>query len=149
MFSNKVHLKIKQDYEDHKHDHALVKVESQMTGSSNATRVYDVYCFVKIPVLVITMIPASMLGRKMSCITSILMARNSFVNIVDPSSVVDEDQLIEFWAVAKACLSPKPSKQPEMPRILEALEDPKSVKFSTYANTWLEGILSIAGKTSN
>ena len=73
-----------------------------------------------------------------------------FVNIVDPSLEVDEDQLIELWAVAiiaKACLNPKPSKRPVMPRILEALEDPKSVMFSTCESPWPDGVLGTVAKT--
>ena len=73
-----------------------------------------------------------------------------FVNIVDPSLVVDQDLLTEVWVaavVAKACLNPQHSKRPQMLHIVEALKDPKSVRFSTYVRSWLDGQLGTSEKT--
>lgn len=50
--------------------------------------------------------------------------------IVDPSLIIDDDLLEEIWAVAivaKACLNPRPSRRPEMRRVLKALENPFKV----------------------
>lgn len=50
--------------------------------------------------------------------------------IVDPSLIIDDDLLEEMWAVAivaKACLHPRPSRRPEMRRVLKALENPFKV----------------------
>lgn len=50
--------------------------------------------------------------------------------IVDPSLIIDDDLLEEMWSVAivaKACLHPRPSRRPEMRRVLKALENPFKV----------------------
>lgn len=63
-------------------------------------------------------------------------------NIVDPSLILDEDLLEEMWAVAivaKACLHPRPSKRPEMRRVLKALENPfKVVREGSFNSTRLQ-----------
>ncbi|KAL3538553.1 hypothetical protein ACH5RR_001919 [Cinchona calisaya] len=60
-----------------------------------------------------------------------------FVNIMDPSLIMDEHLFIEVWAVAiiaKACLSPEPSESPQMTYILEALQNAKFIRLSTLAS---------------
>nr|XP_027121922.1 leucine-rich repeat receptor protein kinase EMS1-like [Coffea arabica] len=127
-------------------------------GSLNATYAYDVYCFGKVLLELVTGYPGFgdhndlSINAGMEDILPYISTydKELFVNIVDPSLEVDEDQLIELWAVAiiaKACLNPKPSKRPVMPRILEALEDPKSVMFSTCESPWPDGVLGTVAKT--
>lgn len=56
--------------------------------------------------------------------------RGDLFQLLDPSLIVYEDFLYEVWAVAivaKACLSPKPSKRPSMRHVLKALENPHKV----------------------
>lgn len=68
------------------------------------------------------------MANTLSYITS--LAKKLIGNIVDRSLIIDEEILMEVWAiafVAKACLDPKPSKRPELSFILEALHNPMTV----------------------
>ncbi|CAI9769879.1 unnamed protein product [Fraxinus pennsylvanica] len=104
----------------------------------NATCAYDVYCFGKVLLELVT----GRLGIDMSdtanlktwlaeslpCIS--IYDRNLVTKIVDPSLFIEEDHLEEIWAiaiVAKACLNPKPSKRPLMRFVLKGLENPLAV----------------------
>ncbi|KAK6136555.1 hypothetical protein DH2020_029696 [Rehmannia glutinosa] len=105
-------------------------------GSPKGTCAYDVYCFGKVLLELVT----GKLG--ISSTTDDIENESSFeamlpyisvydkeliINIVDPSLVTDEDLLDEVWAmaiIARACLNPSPTGRPEMRHVLKALEDP-------------------------
>eukprot|EP00250_Pteridium_aquilinum_P006834 c16672_g1_i1 orf=394-3222(-) len=107
-------------------------------GAAAPTCAYDVYCFGK----VLLELVSGRLGISGSTDPSTdawLEWALAFINvydkealskIVDPSLIVDEDLMEEVWAmaiVAKSCLNPKPSKRPLMRYILKALENPLKV----------------------
>ncbi|GAB4853895.1 hypothetical protein Ancab_018103 [Ancistrocladus abbreviatus] len=112
--------------------------EQGPSGSQTSTCAYDVYCFGKVLLELVT----GKLGISASNDTSVkewLDQTLPFINIydkelvtriVDPSLVYDEDLLEEVWAmaiVARSCLNPKPSRRPLMRYILKALENPLKV----------------------
>ncbi|GLU02904.1 hypothetical protein SLE2022_201370 [Rubroshorea leprosula] len=112
--------------------------EQGASGSSTATCAYDVYCFGKVLLELVTGklgISASndaqmkeWLDQTLPYIT--IYDKELVTKIVDPSLIVDEDLLEEVWAmaiVARSCLNPKPSKRPPMRYILKALENPLKV----------------------
>ncbi|WVY90822.1 hypothetical protein V8G54_036336 [Vigna mungo] len=107
-------------------------------GKSSVTCTYDVYCFGKILLELITgNIEVSKsddgttkewLEKTLPYIT--LYDKERVTKIVDPQLIVDEDLLEEVWAmaiVAHACLNPKPSKRPPMRHVLKALENPLKI----------------------
>lgn len=108
------------------------------SASSTATCAYDVYCFGKVLLELVTGklgISASDDASTIEWLEQTLpnisiYERELVTKIVDPSLIVDEDLLEEVWAmavVAKSCLNPKPSKRPLMRYILKALENPLKV----------------------
>ncbi|VVB09698.1 unnamed protein product [Arabis nemorensis] len=108
------------------------------SSSGTATCAYDVYCFGKILLELIT----GKLGIS-SCeetqfkkiLSEILpyissQEKEPVTNILDQSLLVDEDLLEEVWAmaiVARSCLNPKPTRRPLMRHIVQALENPLRV----------------------
>ncbi|XP_076887578.1 putative LRR receptor-like serine/threonine-protein kinase At2g16250 [Bidens hawaiensis] len=109
--------------------------ESTPSGSAPAICAYDVYCFGKVLLELVT----GKLGISSSEDSSAkewVDQKLTFINnydkelvskIVDQSLIIDEDLLDEVWAVAivaKSCLNPKPAKRPQMAHILKALETP-------------------------
>ncbi|KAM0902142.1 hypothetical protein ACQ4PT_019486 [Festuca glaucescens] len=99
---------------------------------------YDVYCFGKVLLEIITgnfgasgsndTDSEDWLASTLGYIET--HDKESISNIVDPLLIVDEDHLEEVWAVsivAKACLNPKPSRRPLARYILKALENPLRV----------------------
>ncbi|RLN15871.1 hypothetical protein C2845_PM02G00140 [Panicum miliaceum] len=107
-------------------------------GSPSATCSYDVYCFGKVLLELVT----GRLGISASndaATSEWLDATLRYVNIyekelmskiIDPTLIIDEDHLEEVWAmaiVAKSCLNPRSSKRPPMKYILKALENPLKV----------------------
>ncbi|BAT82755.1 hypothetical protein LR48_Vigan07g287000 [Vigna angularis] len=107
-------------------------------GKSSVTCTYDVYCFGKILLELITgNIEVSKsddgttkewLEKTLPYIT--LYDKERVTKIIDPQLIVDEDLLEEVWAmaiVAHACLNPKPSKRPPMRHVLKALENPLKI----------------------
>eukprot|EP01018_Ginkgo_biloba_P001219 Gb_00315 [translate_table: standard] len=119
--------------------------EQGLAGSPVATCAYDVYCFGK----VLMELVSGKLGISGSTDQSAyswlewalplinIYEKESVTKIVDPSLIVDEDLLEEVWAmaiVAKSCLNPKPSKRPLMRYILKALENPLKVVREDNAN---------------
>lgn len=109
----------------------------RLTGPP-ASRTYDVYCFGKVLLELITGkfgVSGSNDTDSEEWLASTLdyietHDKESVTNIVDPSLVVDEDHLEEVWAVsivAKTCLNPKPSRRPLARYILKALENPLGV----------------------
>lgn len=112
--------------------------EQGASGSSTSVCAYDVYCFGKVLLELVTGklgISASSEGVLREWLDQILPCINMYdkelvTKIVDPSLVVDEDFLEEVWAiaiVARSCLNPKPSRRPPMRYVLKALENPLKV----------------------
>ncbi|KAA3467002.1 putative LRR receptor-like serine/threonine-protein kinase [Gossypium australe] len=108
------------------------------SGSSSTTCAYDVYCFGKVLLELITgklgigkaedASTKEWLEQTLRCIS--IYEKELVTKIMDPSLIVDEDLLEEVWAmaiVARSCLNPKPSKRPSMKHILKALENPLKV----------------------
>ncbi|KAM1790515.1 hypothetical protein ACFX11_034765 [Malus domestica] len=112
--------------------------EHGASGSPTAVCAYDVYCFGKVLLELVT----GKLGISASSDTDVkelldqilpyisIYDKELVTKIVDPSLIVDEDLLEEVWAmavVARSCLNPKPSRRPLMRYILKALENPLKV----------------------
>ncbi|XP_011092797.1 probable LRR receptor-like serine/threonine-protein kinase At2g16250 [Sesamum indicum] len=109
-----------------------------VSGSANTTCAYDVYCFGKVLLELVT----GKLGISSSTDPTTkewleatlpyisIYDKELVTNIVDPSLIIDEDLLEEVWAmaiVARSCLNPKPARRPLMRYILKALENPLKV----------------------
>lgn len=112
--------------------------EQGASGSSTALCAYDVYCFGKVLLELVTGklgISASSESQLKELLEDTLpyisiYDKELVTKIVDPSLIVDEDLLEEVWAmavVARSCLNPKPSRRPLMRYILKALENPVKV----------------------
>ncbi|KAM0012865.1 putative non-specific serine/threonine protein kinase [Helianthus debilis subsp. tardiflorus] len=111
---------------------------SQQSASVTATCAYDVYCFGKVLLELVTG-ETGISGTSGSETNDLLKRILPYIstydkelvtNIIDQSLTVDEDLLEEVWAVAviaKSCLNPKPSRRPLMRFILKALENPSKV----------------------
>ncbi|KAA8528645.1 hypothetical protein F0562_036000 [Nyssa sinensis] len=118
--------------------------EQDPSGSSSVTCAYDVYCFGKVLLELVT----GKLGISKSDDASTkdwldhnlpfisIDDKELMLKVVDQSLIIDEDLLEEVWAmaiVAKSCLNPKPSRRPLMRHILRALENPlKVVREESY-----------------
>ncbi|KAK4491399.1 hypothetical protein RD792_002144 [Penstemon davidsonii] len=109
-----------------------------VSGKSNATCAYDVYCFGKVLLELVTGklgISSSNDATTKDWLESTLpyisiYDKELVTNILDPSLIIDEDLLEEVWAmaiVARSCLNPKPTRRPLMRYILKALENPLKV----------------------
>ncbi|KAL6960295.1 hypothetical protein U1Q18_005821 [Sarracenia purpurea var. burkii] len=116
----------------------MPQMSEQGSGSSSATCAYDVYCFGKVLLELVTgklgisksddANTKEWLDQNLPYIS--IHDKELLTKIVDQSLIVDEDLLEEVWAmaiVAKSCLNPKPSKRPQMRHILIALENPLKV----------------------
>ncbi|KAK9129874.1 hypothetical protein Sjap_010361 [Stephania japonica] len=112
--------------------------EQGSSGTPSATCAYDVYCFGKVLLELVTGklgISASIDASTTEWLEQTLpyisiYERELVTKIVDPSLIIDEDLLEEVWAmaiVARSCLNPKPSRRPLMRFILKALENPLKV----------------------
>ncbi|KAL8116162.1 hypothetical protein AgCh_022600 [Apium graveolens] len=112
--------------------------EQGASGTPAATCAYDVYCFGKVLLELVTGklgISASSDGTMKEWLEGTLpyisiYDKELVTNIIDPSLIVDEDLLEEVWAmaiVARSCLNPKPARRPLMRYILKALENPLKV----------------------
>ncbi|KAF8046613.1 hypothetical protein N665_3588s0005 [Sinapis alba] len=112
--------------------------ESVPDSPATVTCAYDVYCFGKILLELITgKIGISsceepqfkkILAEIMPHISS--QEKEPVTNILDQSLLVDEDLLEEVWAmaiVARSCLNPKPTRRPQMRHVVQALENPLRV----------------------
>ncbi|XP_031494178.1 probable LRR receptor-like serine/threonine-protein kinase At2g16250 [Nymphaea colorata] len=112
--------------------------EQSTLGLPSATCAYDVYCFGKVLLELVT----GKLGISGSNSTSTnewldwalphinINEKELVTKIIDPHLIIDEDLLEEVWAmaiVARSCLNPKPAKRPLMRYILKALENPLKV----------------------
>ncbi|KAF7810883.1 putative LRR receptor-like serine/threonine-protein kinase [Senna tora] len=120
------------------HDKPPRSSEPGTSGSSTSICAYDVYCFGKILLELVT----GKMGISASSDTELkelleqtlpyisIYDKELVTKIVDPSLIVDEDFLEEVWAmaiVARSCLNPKPSRRPPMRYVLKALENPLKV----------------------
>ncbi|CAN8272308.1 unnamed protein product [Cochlearia groenlandica] len=113
--------------------------EPSSSGATNATCAYDVYCFGKVLLELVTGklgISSSdnnaqakqYMEEALKCINT--NEKELVTKILDPSLMVDEDLLEEVWAmaiIAKSCLNPKPTRRPLMRHIVNALENPLKV----------------------
>lgn len=112
--------------------------DSGASGTPNAICAYDVYCFGKVLLELVT----GKLGISSSTDAAMkewleatlpyisIYDKELVTNILDPSLIIDEDLLEEVWAmaiVARSCLNPKPTRRPLMRYILKALENPLKV----------------------
>ncbi|KAG5238963.1 LRR receptor serine/threonine-protein kinase [Salix suchowensis] len=121
-------------------------LEQGTSGSLTTTCTYDVYCFGKVLLELVT----GKLGISASSDAQLkvfseqilpyisIYDKGLVMKIVDPSLIIDEDLLEEVWAmaiVARSCLNPKPSRRPLMRYILMALENPlKVVREENYGS---------------
>ncbi|OEL35168.1 putative LRR receptor-like serine/threonine-protein kinase [Dichanthelium oligosanthes] len=116
----------------------VVVKKIDLKSSPPASCTYDVYCFGKVLLELITgnfgmsgsndADSDEWLARTLGYIDA--YDKEGVSGIVDPYLVVDEDHLEEVWAVAivaKTCLNPKPSRRPLARYILKALENPLRV----------------------
>lgn len=112
--------------------------DQSSSGPPSATCSYDVYCFGKVLLELVTGrlgISASSDATTSELLDNTLRYINIYEKelmskIIDPSLIIDEDHLEEVWAmaiVAKSCLNPRSSKRPPMKYILKALENPLKV----------------------
>ncbi|KAL9231637.1 hypothetical protein vseg_006838 [Gypsophila vaccaria] len=112
--------------------------EQGASGSQTANCAYDVYCFGKVLLELVT----GKLGISASndaSVRELLDQTLPYINIydkelvtriVDPTLMFEEDLLEEIWAmaiVARSCLNPRPSRRPLMRYVLKALENPLKV----------------------
>ncbi|KAJ0241848.1 LRR receptor-like serine/threonine-protein kinase [Hirschfeldia incana] len=112
--------------------------EASSSGAANATCSYDVYCFGKVLLELVTgklgisspdnAEAKSYMEEALKYIST--NEKELVTKILDPSLLVDEDLLEEVWAmaiIAKSCLNPKPTRRPLMRHIVNALENPLKV----------------------
>uniref|UniRef100_A0A7N0TZH1 Uncharacterized protein n=1 Tax=Kalanchoe fedtschenkoi TaxID=63787 RepID=A0A7N0TZH1_KALFE len=108
------------------------------SGSPAATCAYDVYCFGKVLLELVTgqagMSNADEATTKQWLEKTLphisIYDKEPATKIMDASLVLDDDLLDEVWSmaiVARTCLDPKPSRRPPMRHILKALENPLKV----------------------
>ncbi|CAH8288148.1 unnamed protein product [Eruca vesicaria subsp. sativa] len=112
--------------------------EASSSGAANATCAYDVYCFGKVLLELVTGklgISSPDNAEAKAYMEEALQyistnEKELVTKILDPSLMVDEDLLEEVWAmaiIAKSCLNPKPTRRPLMRHIVNALENPLKV----------------------
>ncbi|OMO75708.1 hypothetical protein COLO4_25936 [Corchorus olitorius] len=119
------------------HQNRITRTSEQgSSGPSTALCAYDVYCFGKVLLGLVTgKLDTSSDTETKEWFEQTLpyisiYDKELVTKILDPSLMVDEDLLEEVWAmaiVARSCLNPKPSRRPLMRYILKALENPLRV----------------------
>ncbi|KAI4367674.1 hypothetical protein MLD38_023382 [Melastoma candidum] len=116
----------------------LLRLPSASETGTSANCAYDVYCFGKVLLELVTGklgLSASNDAETKEFIDQTLPYINIYdkelvTKIVDPLLIVDEDFLEEVWAmaiIARSCLNPKPARRPPMRYILKALENPLKI----------------------
>ncbi|KAF0905572.1 hypothetical protein E2562_007368 [Oryza meyeriana var. granulata] len=117
------------------------------TSGPPATCSYDVYCFGKVMLELVTGnfgVSGSNDAASEEWMTNTLNRidmndKESVSRIIDPLLIVDEDHLEEVWAVAivaKTCLNSKPSRRPSSRYVLKALENPlKILRMASRSNS--------------
>jgi len=128
------------------------------TGSPSATCAYDIYCFGKVLLELVTgklgisksndPTSTEWLDHTLRCIG--IYDKDSVTKIIDPSLVLDEDLIQEAWAtmvIAKSCLDPKPSRRPPARYILKALENPLKV-MRIYSSSSSAGLRTSSSRAS-
>ncbi|CAM6041593.1 unnamed protein product [Sphagnum compactum] len=119
-------------------DHSHSNIITRFLGGAMVSCAYDVYCFGKVLMELISgklgisggMDPSANQWLEWALPLINVHDKDSLPKIVDPSLIVDEDLFEEVWAmaiIAKACLNAKPTKRPSMAHILKALENPHKV----------------------
>ncbi|XP_071904097.1 uncharacterized protein [Coffea arabica] len=122
--------------------------EQGTSGASDGTRAYDVYCFGKLLLELVTgklvkdtSDNSSMEDLIANTLPYISPSNKKLVlDILDSSLIVEKNVSTQVWAVAfvaKACLSPKPSKRPQMPQVLIALKHAKRPSLTISENPGL------------
>lgn len=112
--------------------------EQGTSDSSTANCAYDVHCFGKVLLELVTGklgLSESSDAETKEWLEQTLPYINIYdkelvTKIVDPLLIVDEDLLEEVWAmaiVARSCLNPKPSRRPPMRYVVKALENPLKI----------------------
>ncbi|KAL0926111.1 hypothetical protein M5K25_004502 [Dendrobium thyrsiflorum] len=112
--------------------------EQNAPGLPLASCAYDIYCFGKVLLELVTGklgISASNGASTNDWLEQTLRyidnnKKDLITKIIDPSLIIYEDLLEEVWAmsiIARSCLNPKPSKRPNMKYIRKALENPLKV----------------------
>lgn len=105
----------------------------ELAGLSSATCSYDVYCFGKVLLGLITgKLDTGNSDKELDNLLSYISIyeKELVAKIIDQSLIIDDDLHEEVWAVAivaKSCLNPKASARPLMRHILRALENPFKV----------------------
>ncbi|CAA3032569.1 probable LRR receptor-like serine threonine-kinase At2g16250 [Olea europaea subsp. europaea] len=124
----------------------LLGLTPEFLGIPNATYAYDVYCFGKILVVLVTGKLSSSNCSNSSTekwlettLTYISRSdKNLVTNIVDPSLIVDVDLFEKVWAYGhcrKDGLEPQPRRRPCMKYIFKALENPLEVIREEYISS--------------
>ncbi|KAL3538970.1 hypothetical protein ACH5RR_002336 [Cinchona calisaya] len=117
--------------------------EQGTLGTSKITCAYDVYCCGKLFLELITGnrgISAANNSNTEDWMANLLPYivpdnKKLILSILDPSLIIDDHLLNKVWKVAfvaKACLSPKPSDRPQMPRLVTALKQNIAESFTNY-----------------
>ncbi|KAL2610402.1 hypothetical protein R1flu_028975 [Riccia fluitans] len=118
--------------------------EAGASGSPTASCSYDVFCFGKVLLELVSgklgisgsVDPGADAWIDWALPLIDVHDREPLLKLMDPSLIVDEDLMEEVWAtaiIAKSCLVTKPSRRPNMKHILKALENPQKVVRDDYS----------------
>lgn len=132
--------------------------EQSMSGSSTATCTYDIHCFGKVLLELVTgklglsgsmdPIATEFIDHTLQQIST--YDKETITKLVDPSLILDEDLTQEAWAVmviAKSCLNPMPSRRPVARYVLKALENPLKI-LRMYSGSNSMGLRTLSSRAS-